>query len=242
VKHLTEAEAGQFVTLLAEAGIQLPGQTRERVLRHIDWVLETNQFVNLTAITDPEAAIRLHGVDSLVALSEVSAAPAGILLDLGTGAGFPGMPLALATNRRAVLLDSVTKKSSVLGEFLQAEGLGGRIEARSGRVEELARERPGSFAVVTARAVAPLASLVELAAPLLVEGGKLVALKARIEPEELASADAAASVTGMKRTSKREFTLPRGGEARTVVVYERAGEAKVALPRRTGAAQKRPLG
>ena len=242
MKHLDERHAGYMARLVLEAGLEVSPEAQMSILDHLDWVLEQNAFLNLTSIVEPFSAVRLHSVDSLMVLPEVLAAPAGYLLDLGTGAGFPGLPLALASNRSAVLLDSVAKKCASIAGFLAREGLEQRIAVEVGRAEQLASSRRGDFSVVATRAVAGLPALLELAAPLLVEGGLLVALKGKIGEDEVAAGDAAALVVGMQRGAVRAYLLPDGGESRAAVTYRRTSEPRVSLPRRVGMAQKKPLG
>ena len=226
--------------LLGELGIPIERHLLDRMLAHLRWMLEANATVNLTAISEPQEAVRLHVVDSLAALGEVSAAVPGDLLDIGTGGGFPGVPLAIATQRKATLLDSVGKKSAALQGYLSKNEP--EMRAVSDRAEIHAIHSPGAYAVIVARAVAPLASLVELASPLLMQHGRLVALKARAEAQELEDAVAAAAQCGMTLVSSRQLRLPVGGEDRTIFVFERSSEPAVTLPRRIGMAQKRPLG
>jgi len=240
VKHLDGAEA-QLAGWLAELRIEIDPRASATILEHLDWLLETNARMNLTAITNPAEALRLHVVDSLVPLKEVETAPEGALLDIGTGGGFPGLPLAIAAGRSAVVLDSVRKKSEAVAEFIARAGLQGQVSAVTARAEELALSRPGAFSVVTARAVAELPALVELAAPLLGDSGILVAMKARIDSSEASRGIEAAALVGLEHVRTRSVMLPGGGETRTVVTFRRARPSKVNLPRRVGLAQKRPL-
>jgi len=227
--------------LIVAAGLQVPAEVQELILQHLDWVLEQNLTLNLTSVTDPVDAIRLHSVDSLMVLPEVNDSPDGVMVDLGSGAGFPGVPLSLVTGRSTVLLDSVGKKSRAVGQFLADAGLNGFIEVRPSRAEELNPDSQARVAVVVARAVSSLPSLVELASPLLVEGGRLVAMKARVDDVEVSRGIDASNLCGMRPLGHREYLLPQGGELRSVFMYERAGDARITLPRRTGLAQRRPL-
>lgn len=224
-----------------EVGIDLPVDQAELLLRHMEWVLSANERVNLTAIRDRDEAVRLHVVDSLVALPEILEAPGGALLDIGTGGGFPGFALAVCSGRDATLLDSVKKKVAVLEEFLESEALTDTIKATAGRAEELAATRTGGFSVVVARAVAELPALIELARPLLRSSGRFVALKARLSDDEAARGDVVAGKVGMRRVGSRRVVLPGGAETREIVTYEVCGRSAVKLPRRTGLAQSRPL-
>ena len=240
MKHEADL-AGLLTRYLDELGIPIPGGVTATLVRHLEWLLAENAKVNLTAITDPRAAVRLHTVDSLVPLEELRTAPEGAMLDIGTGGGFPGIPLAVATGRTAVLLDSVRKKCNAVAEFVAGEGLDGQITVIPARAEELSRERPEAFSAVTVRAVSELPSIVELAAPLLHDSGILVALKARIEVDELERGRAAGEMVGLEFVSSRTVELPGGGELRTVLVFRKTGPSSVHLPRRIGMAQKRPL-
>lgn len=241
MKHLDETQASLLARLLVEARLEIGPAVQDALMAYLDAIIEVNRSLNLTRITDPESGVRLHLVDSLLALPEVATAPAGPLLDIGTGGGFPGVPLCVATGRSGTLLDSVGKKAravnAVLGELRIAEG----VSAAPERAEEHARSHRGEYAVVTARAVSELPSLVELAAPLLSQGGMLIALKGSPAPEELERGRLVGSKVGMREVSIRRQELPGEHERRCIVSYERCGHSAIKLPRRTGAAQNTPL-
>jgi 16S rRNA (guanine527-N7)-methyltransferase len=205
-------------------------------------MLEVNQVINLTRITQRESAVRMHLLDALMALPELLEAAEGPILDLGSGGGIPGVPLAFATGRETVLLDSVSKKGRAVQGILKSEFPDSRISVSPERAEEHARTCAGRYAAVVARAVAPLPSLVELAAPLLLSGGTLIALKGVPDADELASGRRVAELTGMYEAGVRRTTLPGGEERRTIVSYTKSGASKVRLPRRSGLAQHSPLG
>jgi 16S rRNA (guanine527-N7)-methyltransferase len=240
VKH-DELEA-RLVDYLGLMGLFPTSSEATLLAEHIELVLEANRRVNLTRVTDPEAAIRLHTADSLSVLEDVRLAPAGMLLDLGSGAGFPGIPLAVCSTREVMLLDSVGKKVRELDLMLSVLGLAGRVLATSGRAEALARARPGGFTVITARAVAELPALLELASPLLALQGRLVCMKGSPSSEETARAERAASLLGMRIEYQRALELPLQAGHRTVLCYAKVGEPRVSLPRREGMAQNAPLG
>ena len=142
----------------------------ELIDRYLDLILEANKTTNLTRIDSKEKAQLLHVEDSLVALPEINEAPEGLYGDLGTGGGFPGVPVAIMTGREAVLVDSVKKKVAIVDKAVESLGLSDQISTFSGRIEDLACERPRQFSVLTARALSQLPSLLELASPLLKEG------------------------------------------------------------------------
>lgn len=216
-------------------------QTMSLMQRYLDSILEANKVTNLTRITDGEQARLLHIEDSLVGLPEVNEAPTGLYGDLGSGGGFPGVPLALATGRKTLLVDSVKKKMAIVQSALDDLSLSEQISTSSERIEDLPLEYKEKFAVLTARALSKLVSLIELASPLLKKGGRLVCYKAQLSSEELEEALAVQDLVGMKMISQREICLSDGETTRTIVVFERIGKSRIKLPRRIGLAQKQPL-
>ncbi len=216
-------------------------ECRDLTHQYLDAILEVNKTTNLTRIASQAEAEILHIEDSLVGLPEMEAAPEGLYGDLGSGGGFPGVPLAIATGRTTVLVDSVKKKMALVAGVLEELGLGGQISTYDGRIEELALERPGSFSALTARALSRLVSLLELASPLLSKGGQLICYKAQVDDEELEEARVVEGLVGMKLVSRRELTLSDGETSRTILVFEKIGRGKVKLPRRIGLAQRNPL-
>lgn len=230
----------QLTLELQRLGIELPPAISDQVIDHLEWLLETNSRVNLTAVRDASKAVSTHIVDSLAVLPELDGAPDGFALDLGTGGGYPGIPLNLATGRPFTLLDSVSKKARALQEYVADSQLKD-VEVLPLRSEQLARERRQHYAVVVARAVAPLPSLLELSSPLLSRGGRLIALKGQPAADEVESGRSVAALVGMEFVGSRQYSLPSAGERRIVFVYEKTGQAGLALPRREGLAQSKPL-
>lgn len=216
-------------------------QTMSLMQCYLDSILEANKVTNLTRITDGEQARLLHIEDSLVGLPEVNEAPTGLYGDLGSGGGFPGVPLALATGRKTLLVDSVKKKMAIVQSALDDLSLSEQISTSSERIEDLPLEYKEKFAVLTARALSKLVSLIELASPLLKKGGRLVCYKAQLSSEELEEALAVQDLVGMKMISQREICLSDGETTRTIVVFEKIGKPRIKLPRRIGLAQKQPL-
>lgn len=216
-------------------------QTMSLMQRYLDSILEANKVTNLTRITDGKQARLLHIEDSLVGLPEVNEAPTGLYGDLGSGGGFPGVPLALATGRKTLLVDSVKKKMAIVQSALDDLSLSEQISTSSERIEDLPLEYKEKFAVLTARALSKLVSLIELASPLLKKSGRLVCYKAQLSSEELEEALAVQDLVGMKMISQREICLSDGETTRTIVVFEKIGKSRIKLPRRIGLAQKQPL-
>ena len=214
-------------------------QQHQQLQDYLQAVLQKNQEINLTTIQDFKEGLVLHIEDSLVGLEEVNNAPEGQMIDLGTGGGFPGVPLAVASNREVLLIDSTKKKidaiMGIVGELHIP-----RVKGYAGRIEELAQEKPETFAVATARALSALPSLLELAAPLLVQGGCLVAYKSDKVDEEIERAIALEEKLGMKLVSRRDLVLSDGVTPRSIIVFKKVASPTVKLPRRPGMAQKRP--
>lgn len=206
--------------------------------RHLELVIEANKTTNITRISTWEEGMLLHVEDSLVGLPEVMDAPAGRMADIGSGAGYPGIPLAIESGRQTLLADSVGKKTAILSSMVETLGLE-NVEVYTGRIEDLAREKPAAFTVVTARALAQLSILMELASPMLQQGGRLVCYKANVSDEELQHALSLQEQLGMKRMSDRTVTL--GDNCRRIICFEKTGRPKIKLPRKVGMAQKRPL-
>lgn len=206
--------------------------------RHLELVIEANKTTNITRISTWEEGMLLHVEDSLVGLPEVMDAPAGRMADIGSGAGYPGIPLAIESGRQTLLADSVGKKTAILSSMIETLGLE-NVEVYTGRIEDLAREKPAAFTVVTARALAQLSILMELASPMLQEGGRLVCYKANVSDEELQHALSLQEQLGMKHVSDRTVTL--GDNCRRIICFEKTGRPKIKLPRKVGMAQKRPL-
>ncbi len=197
--------------------------------------------MNLTAIRDPVAAATLHVLDSLAAVPLVRRLGADRLLDLGSGGGYPGLPLAVATPTRALLAESVGKKARFLRTAVEALGIADRVDVATARAEALAadpahRER---WPLATARALAPLAELVELAFPLLAIGGSLIAWKGSDLDHELAAARRAATALG-SATLTVEAVAVAGLTGHRLVTMRKLGPTPAAYPRDPPARDRRP--
>jgi 16S rRNA (guanine527-N7)-methyltransferase len=223
---------------LTAMGVAADETAVEALALHLEMLAEANATFNLTAIA-PEQAVALHLLDSLAALPFLADAPAGEFADLGSGAGFPGIPLAILSERPVALVESVGKKAAFLERVVATLRL--KASVHGIRAEELGKLHPASYFAVTARAVSSLPALVELASPLLVQNGVLICLKGAPEESELARGDIAASRCGMARIITRAVSVPGVDAQRTVVVYRRRGKSDASLPRRNGMAQRQPL-
>ena len=238
-EHLVE----QLIDELSQFGISLTQEQAQMLVSYLGLVIEKNKVVNLTRITNPSEAITLHLVDSLLPLvsNSLHVDESSKILDMGTGAGFPGVPVAVVTGAQALLVDSVRKKTDAVAEFVAELGLG-NVSTRHARLEELARELTSSQDVVFARAVARTNVLIEYATPFLSQNGVLVVEKGRPEDDEITEAEKAAALCGLSLVSRETFELPHDLGHREILIYKKVGKSKIKLPRRTGLAKSQPLG
>jgi 16S rRNA (guanine527-N7)-methyltransferase len=240
----TDSNKTLLQMMLEQYQIETTDEQRELLLRHLDLVVEKNKVMNLTRIVEDREAIVRHVVDSLLLLDAIERYKSSAVvrfLDIGTGAGFPGIPLGIMTEHQGLLIDSVGKKVKSVEEFIDALGLGDRLSARATRAEELAVAQPKSFDVVVARAVADLGVLVEYASPLLRRHGVLVVSKANISEEEMGRGDETGEIVGLERVSRETCELPDEQGHREIITYQKVRTSKVKLPRPVGMAKKKPL-
>ncbi len=226
---------------LADLGMSLDPAARTAIDGHVRLLLAWNRGINLTAIDDPVRAATAHVVDSLSAVEPLRARGVDRFLDLGSGGGFPGVPLAVVLPAaRALLLDSVGKKVRFLETAIAALGIGDTAEAFAGRSEALAadprhRER---WPAVTARAVASLADLVELAFPLLRRGGVLVAWKRGDLETEIGTASRALRALGGGSLESVPVAGPLPDHR--LIVVTKQGRTDSSFPRDPGARRRVP--
>ncbi|HEY1275117.1 MAG TPA: 16S rRNA (guanine(527)-N(7))-methyltransferase RsmG [Thermoleophilaceae bacterium] len=201
-----------------------------------------------TSVSAPEEAVSVHVGDSLSGLEVEAVRAARRLADVGAGAGFPGLVLAIALpGTRVDLIESARRKGAVIARLAQAAHAD-NARAVVARAEEWASAPAAAgggreaYDVVTARAVAPLAVLAEYAAPLLVEGGVLAAWKGRRDASEEAAGAVAAERLGMEAEEVLRVTPFPGAEQRHLHVMRKVAPTPAGFPRRPGMARKRPLG
>lgn len=221
-------------------GVELAAAARDRLVDHVRLLLAWNGSINLTAIREPDEVVRLHVLDSLTAVAPLRELGATRLLDLGSGGGFPGLPLSVALPAEGTLVDSVGKKVRFLATAAAALDLP-HVSAVAIRAEALAaaREHRERWPLVTARAVTSLAELVELAFPLLGVGGHLVAWKRGDIDDELAAAGRATAALGGGRTTIREAVLDALPGHRLVLV-QKARPTPAGWPRDPATRRRRP--
>jgi 16S rRNA (guanine527-N7)-methyltransferase len=193
-----------------------------------------------TAVTDPAEAVDAHVADSLTALPWLPVS--GRIADIGSGAGFPGLPLALARPELHVgLVESARRKCDFLAAAVARLELHD-VAVVNARAEDWARgEGAGRHDAVLARAVAPLATLVEYAAPLLAPGGRLIAWKGAHAAQEEEAGARPAAVVGMAPAGAHRVSPYPGSRSHTLYLYEKVRDTPPQFPRRAGAARKHPL-
>ena len=232
-----------FLEGLYSLGLELTEKQSKQFLLYQQELLDWNMRVNLTSITDPEEVLIKHFLDSL-SLLMANDTPDMSLLDIGAGAGFPGLPLKIVRPQwHVVLLEATGKKVNFLQHIIEKLELKD-IVAIHGRAEELAHKADyrGSFDVVTARAVASLPGLIEYAAPFCRLGGQLIFPKKGNLTEELARGKRAASQVGARFKADISVTLPGLDDARKLLVWEQVKKCPEHYPRSGGVMAKKPLG
>ena len=231
-----------------EISVPLSAETIRDLLKYADMLKEKNKVMNLTAITDDEGIAMKHFIDSLTIASyidkeqEKAGGRRVSLIDVGTGAGFPGIPLKI--NKRDLdltLLDSLAKRLKFLEEVASSLSLD-NVSFVHARAEDAGRDIKlrEKFDIATARAVASLPVLCEYCLPFVKVGGCFIAMKGKLE-EELESADKAIKVLGGKIEEVKEFTLPGTDMERTIVVIRKVKETPKRYPRQAGKPSKEPI-
>jgi 16S rRNA (guanine527-N7)-methyltransferase len=228
-------------------GVALRDMQLDQFRRFRDLLLDANTRVNLTAITDPAEVLARHFLDSLTCLLAVApdqrARPLR-LLDIGSGAGFPGIPLAIAFPAWLVIsLEATGKKARFQQEAVAALGLA-NVTLLTARAEEQARkpEHRGQYDLVTARAVAALPTLLEYCCPFICVGGRIIAPKKGDLADEIAAGAKAASLLGAKLLAPIAVTIPPLVDGRALLVAEQKRPCPERYPRPAGAPAKHPLG
>lgn len=233
----------QFQKDLEELHIELTSAQMNQFITYYKMLVEKNNVMNLTAITEFDEVLKKHFIDSLSLVKACNLNDAVSLIDIGTGAGFPGIPLKLAfPGLRVTLLDSLNKRVNFLQEVIETLSLED-IEAIHGRAEDFAkpnmlRER---FDLCVSRAVANLSTLSEYCLPYVKIGGSFISYKSEKASEELKQADNAVGILGGKVIDQIDFTLPFSDIYRNLLVIRKCNSTPKQYPRKAGTASKNPL-
>lgn len=222
---------------LPRLGLSLNEETKNTLCAFGEAVVEQNKVMNLTAITEPAQVAKLHLLDSLSLLT-VEDLAGKRMIDVGCGAGFPGVPVKIACPQvKLTLLDSLGKRMAWLESVLPK--LGVEAECVTARAEEAVADRREKYDIATSRAVARLNILLELTAPYVRVGGAVLAMKGTAAREELAEAKNAIKRLGLKLERVEEF--PVDGTAHTVIVLRKVAPTPPQYPRRYAKIKQAPL-
>jgi 16S rRNA methyltransferase gidB len=233
----------EFYVHLADFGFPLTDRQKEQYERYFELLVEWNEKINLTAITDKDEVYLKHFYDSVAPILQGLIENQPIrLLDIGAGAGFPSLPMKILFPELDVtIIDSLNKRINFLHLLAEELGLSG-VHFYHGRAEDFAQDKAfrAQFDLVTARAVARMQVLSELTIPYLKVGGRLLALKASNAPEELEEAKNALNILFSKVEDNLQYELPNG-DPRYITVVEKKKETPNKYPRKAGMPNKRPL-
>ena len=242
-----------FYMDLEQLHIELSDEQVNQFIKYYELLIEWNSFMNLTAITDFDEVFKKHCTDSLSLIKgetyiseicdkdlrkdEIS------ILDVGTGAGFPGIPLKIAfPNLKITLLDSLNKSVKFLNEVIEQLGLK-NINAVHGRAEDFAKNKEfrDSFDICVSRAVANMSTLSEYCIPFVKVDGLFIPYKSEKITEELANANNALHILGGKVVDQIDYNLPDSDYYRNLVIVKKEKETPKKYPRKAGLPSKEPL-
>lgn len=230
-----------FLEELQAMGIELTKSQLQQFITYYEMLVEKNKVMNLTAITEFDEVMEKHFADSLSLVRVINLHEPISVMDMGTGAGFPGIPLKIAfPELKVTLADSLNKRVLFLKEVIQSLGLQ-EIEAIHGRAEDMARMKDyrESYDLCVSRAVANLSTLAEYCLPFVKIGGKFISYKAGECDEEVASAKSSIFLLGGKIEDVKKFDL--GESKRAFVMIEKKEGTPKKYPRKAGMPAKNPL-
>lgn len=238
-----EKDLTQFLSDLEKLNIALSDKQVEQFLKYYELLVEWNSFMNLTAITDFDEVCKKHFVDSVSLIKAMDLTKEMSVIDIGTGAGFPGIPLKIVfPNLKITLLDSLNKRIKFLDTVIEELALA-NINTLHGRAEDFAK--PGklreTYDLCVSRAVANLSTLSEYCLPYVKVGGFFVSYKSEKIEEESEAAKKAISILGGKVKDQVAFHLPDSDIYRNLYMIEKVKETNKKYPRKAGFPSKEPL-
>ncbi len=238
-----EYDTSSFVKDLQYYSLSLDKRQICQFLKYYELLVHWNTFVNLTAITEFSEVIKKHFIDSLSLVRYIDLSKVDTVIDVGTGAGFPGIPLKIAfPHLHITLLDSLQKRVSFLNEVIRELDLS-EVETIHGRAEDFAKSDlfREKYDLCVSRAVANFSTLSEYCIPFLKTGGSFVSYKSDKVSEEIESSGNAVKILGGSIKEKFEFVLPYTDISRTIVIVQKKKETPVKFPRKAGLPSKEPL-
>ena len=233
----------QFVKDLTALGITLTEQQIQQFIQYYEMLVEWNQVMNLTAITEYDDVMKKHFVDSVSLIKAYDVSKSASVIDVGTGAGFPGLALKIAyPNLKVTLLDSLNKRINFLNAVIEKLELTG-VDTVHGRAEDFAKpdKLREKFDLCVSRAVANLSTLSEYCLPFVKQGGLFISYKSEKISEEMAAAKNAIYLLGGKVVEQVEFTLPDSDIYRNLFVIQKERITPKKYPRKAGLPAKEPL-
>ncbi len=240
---MSEYNLDKFINNCQNMGITLSQEQQKQFIRYYELLVEWNSFMNLTGITDFDEVLQKHFEDSLALVKGISLENVNNMIDIGTGAGFPGLPLKIVfPDIEVVLLDSLSKRVKFLNKVIEELDLH-NIEAVHGRAEDFAKnpEYRESFDLSVSRAVANLASLSEYCIPYTNQNGYFVSYKSGKVEEELSTSEKAIQILGGKVEKIEKFTLADSDIERSLIVIRKVKPTAKKYPRKAGLPVKEPL-
>lgn len=223
-----------------EIDINVSDENIKKLYEYMTILLDWNEKINLTAITNVDEIIEKHFIDSLTILRYIK--DSDKVIDVGTGAGFPGIPLAINSNANLTLLDSLNKRINFLEEVKNTLGLS-NVQNIHGRAEEVARQNNHRemYDVAVSRAVAPMNILVEYLLPFVKVGGICICMKGPNASEEISNANNAINLLGGKYIDQINIKLKNGEIDRNLIIIKKINNISNKYPRKPGVPTKQPL-
>ena len=222
-------------------GINISEEEANKFLKYKELIIEWNEKINLTAILEDEEFVIKHLIDSLTINKYIK--ESDYIIDIGTGAGFPGIPIKILNSQNEiVLMDSLNKRLIVLNDIIKKLNLK-NVKTLHGRAEELFQKDNfrEKYDIATARAVAGLNTLVELMMPAVKIGGLCICMKGKTGEEELKESTKAIETLGGKVKNIEKIILPESDFERTIILIEKVKETPRQYPRKPGTPQSKPI-
>lgn len=241
--HTASYDTTDFVKKCSDLGISLSDKQIEQFLNYYELLVEWNSFMNLTAITDFDEVILKHFVDSISLCKYISFQKGDTLIDIGTGAGFPGIPIKIiCPDCKITLLDSLNKRINFLNTVIKQLHLTDIITIH-GRAEDIAKtkEHRENYNYAISRAVANLSTLSELCIPFVKQNGYFISYKSEKGNEELLEAKNAIEILGGSVDKQISYQLPDSDLSRNLILIRKRNITPKKYPRKAGIPSKEPL-